>query len=191
MATQWVFSLRTRYICTRSNCYPAVLSLAFDQTRLSPMHATRKQITLLCCTFLVYALLVATNEGEFWPFSIYPMFSQAGKSWSRAVVRTVDPGYASWDTLAAGDLPGKPYALLEHGVDPIDLSNYVAKTKSWDPGRRQGLWSMFQLEPGSAATLLVYRVNGRITASDSVAIDFVPYALVDAQGTTVNPILMR
>jgi hypothetical protein len=35
---------------------------------------------------LIYAVLVASHEGEFWPFSIYPMFSQAGNPWTRAMV---------------------------------------------------------------------------------------------------------
>ena len=52
----------------------------------------RKALRITLGTLIVYALLVATHLGEFWPFSIYPMFSQAGNPWSRAVVREMPPG---------------------------------------------------------------------------------------------------
>lgn len=32
-------------------------------------------------TMVVFAVLVGTHEGEFWTFSIDPMFSQAGNPW--------------------------------------------------------------------------------------------------------------
>lgn len=143
-------------------------------------------------TLLVYALLVATHLGEFWPFSIYPMFSQGGNDWSRAVVRTVpdtlDPAWeASTDVEA---LPGTGFPLTEHGIDPIDLSNYVSKTEAWTPSRTEGLRTMFGDET-NVHTFLVMRVNGQMTEQDSVVVEYVPYALIRNDEVALNPSLPR
>jgi len=140
-------------------------------------------------TFLVYAVLVAAHLGEFWPFSIYPMFSKGGNPWSRSVVRVVDTdSLADWQAYSASELPGVGYPLLEHGVDPIDLSNFVSKTKTWTPERIEGLRTMFYANELDE-NLLVMRVNGRITETDSVVVEFVPYALISRSGASLNPAL--
>ena len=50
--------------------------------------------------------LLPSHEGEFWPFSIYPMFSQAGNPWTRAMVLdvTTTPDAELWEkqSLANG-----------------------------------------------------------------------------------------
>lgn len=150
----------------------------------------RRALATLLGTLLVYALLVATHEGEFWPFSIYPMFSQAGQPWSRAVVRDVSGAEAvAWDTLASRDaLPGRPFPLAEHGIDPIDLANYVSKSATWDDARVSGLRTMFY-DHVPERDLLVMRVNGRLVGGDSVAVTFVPYVLVRADTAATNPLL--
>ena len=152
----------------------------------------RRARRALLGTFFVYALLVATHLGEFWPFSIYPMFSQGGNDWSRAVVRsvpdTLDP---DWRTATRAErLPGTGFPLTPHGIDPIDLSNYVSKTDAWTPERTTGLRTMFGDET-ERHTFLVMRVNGRLTERDSVVVEYVPYALVQDRGVTLNPSLPR
>lgn len=168
--------------------------------------------TLLVATLLVYALLVTSHQGEFWPFSIYPMFSQAGRPWSRAVVRQVEEDSVHWQTVSApAQLPGEPFAMAPRGIDPIDLSNFVSKTDRWDAARRGGLHRMFHdqlsasppggvqpaaghVEDGRAAdrrSLLVVRVNGRLREPDSIAVQFVPYALLRPDTTLLNPRLPR
>ena len=154
------------------------------------MGVRQKSIALLLGTFVAYGVLVATNEGEFWPFSIYPMFSQAGKPWSRAVVVEVEDDIIAWDTLTASELPGRPYALLEHGIDPIDLSNFVSKTRVWDEARVSGLHRMFGYRGGEYGKLVVMRVNGVLTPSDSVILNFVPYAALSDEGVDLNPVLI-
>ena len=91
----------------------------------------------MLATLVVYALLVATHLGEFWPFSIYPMFSQGGKAWSRAVVLDVsqDIDAINWDTTSTTNLRGEPYALHERGLEAADLANFVHKTRLWDRQR--------------------------------------------------------
>lgn len=151
---------------------------------------TRRALRVLGVTFLIYGALVATNEGEFWPFSIFPMFSQAGNPWSRTVVREVPPADAErWDTVVATDLPGAGYPLLDYGVDPIDLANFVKKTERWTPRRAGALGTM--LEPTDGRILRIYRADGRMIDGDSVAVVFTPVASVSADTVLLNPVLPR
>lgn len=150
----------------------------------------RRAGRLLVGTLVVYALLVATHEGEFWPFSIYPMFSQAGNPWSRAVVRDVseDTAALSWDTAARDELPGAPFPLRPNDIDNIDLANFVSKTDTWSPRRVNGLRSLFS-DHLPDRDLLVMRVNGRMAAGDSVVVDYVPYVYMSADSTALRPAL--
>lgn len=142
---------------------------------------------LLIGTFLIYGLLVATHRGEFWPFSIYPMFSQAGNPWSRAVVRDIsdDTRPPPWTPSSRQHLPGEPFALQNLEISNIDLSNFVSKTDTWTPKRVQGLHSQFHASL-SDHTLLVMRVNGRMV-EDSVIVEYVPYVYLDSDSTALNP----
>ena len=92
---------------------------------------------VLALSLAVYVLLVAANEGEFWPASIYPMFSIAGRPWTRALTRDVEavPDSARWRVTDLDGLPGRPVVLPEIGIDPIDFANFLSKTKSWDEDR--------------------------------------------------------
>ena len=156
------------------------------------MSVTRKSIVLLISTFVVYGVLVAINEGEFWPFSIYPMFSQAGTPWSRTIVRETPPSTpVAWDTVSIRGLPGEPYSLLDHGVDPIDLSNFLSKTEHWNDKRVQALQKMFAEGRGEMPELLVFRVNGRLAAEDSIALQFIPYAHLSIDNAIPNPALRQ
>jgi hypothetical protein len=156
------------------------------------MSRYKRSVTALVAAFLVYGVLTATHLGEFWPFSIYPMFSQGGNPWSRAVVRDVtqSPDDMAWQIYAREDLPGAPFAVLPNGIDPIDLANFVSKTDRWDDARVAGLRRMFY-DQIDERRLLVMRVNGRIDGGDSVRVEFVPYALIGPDTTALNPSLPR
>ena len=163
---------------------------------MNPYRAARR--TLLV-TLLAYGVLVGTNEGEFWPFSIYPMFSQAGNPWSRSVVREVTEadGRAlaagaslAWSSKSYARLPGEPFPLLEHGVSANDLSNFLSKTRKWDEERASSLYKMFAPHAADGRRILVMQVRGRIDAGDSVVVEFVPYALVDSASYRLNPTLV-
>ncbi len=141
---------------------------------------------------LIYILLVATHLGEFWPFSIYPMFSQGGNPWSRSMVRDVPSDEAiAWQPIDAEHLPGRPVALNDHGVDPIDLANFVSKTEIWDDDRVAGLRSMFRADELEAQRLLVFRARGELNEADSVVLSFEPYVLLLSDGAQVNPMLSQ
>ena len=139
---------------------------------------------------VVYALLVATQLGEFWPFSIYPMFSQAGNPWTRAMVREMpsqtDPDTLSWDAVSLQRLPGASYPLAPKGINQNDVANYVSKTDQWSDERVQGLRSLFFKNRSVNSSLLVYRVRGELVA-DSVSISATPVLLFTPDASHLNP----
>ena len=153
--------------------------------------ANRKALRLLGVVFALYAVLVATHEGEFWPFSIYPMFSQAGRPWNRALVRELPADVpVRWDTLTWATLPGTSYGTQRDGhLDAIDVANYVGKTKVWTQARADALRPLL-LSPDDRRRLVVLRASGRIVEGDSIAVTFVPYVYLDADSARLNPPLL-
>jgi len=157
---------------------------------------TKKARTVLLAVLAVYAITVATHLGEFWPFSIYPMFSQAGNPWSRSVVREIPEGDSiSWSPVSLDSLPGLPYGVASNGVDPIDLANFVSKTQTWNIDRIRALSK--ELLHGRGDTpieLMVFRVQARFTESKEVEITATPYVRVGSNiepGTgSLNPMLV-
>jgi len=156
---------------------------------MSPSSALQRARRLLLGTLLVYATLVATHRGEFWPFSIYPRFAQADDAWSRAVVRDVsaDEPEQRWAAYSLDALPGRAFPLTPNGVDNKDLSNFVSKTKDWTPRRTEGLRSLFRDHVDTRA-LLVMRVRGH-RDGDTFTMDFIPYVYLAPDTTAINPAL--
>lgn len=150
----------------------------------------RKALRIIGIVLAVYALLVATHKGEFWPFSIYPMFSQAGNPWTRAVVREVPPETTAesidWSTVPFENVAGEPYPLAPKNINQNDVANYVSKTDDWTPGRVQGLRSLFTKNRTLTAPLLVYRVRG-VLADDTVSVSATPVMLFAPDTTHLNP----
>ncbi|MDX1586597.1 MAG: hypothetical protein R3222_07630, partial [Balneolaceae bacterium] len=68
---------------------------------------------ILIAVLVVNIALVATHEGEFWPFSIFPMFSQAGNPWSRGVLERVDNrnDTSIWATKTISDIKDRVVSL--------------------------------------------------------------------------------
>lgn len=157
-------------------------------TEFGSLH--RRSIRIVGATLLVYAVLVATHLGEFWPFSIYPMFSQAGNPWTRAVVRTVPPDRAaqSWEAVPFKDLPGNPYPVVPRGISQNDVSNYVSKTDTWTEQRLSGFRSLFESSYDFSEPLLVMKVRGALK-SDSVSITATPVMRLEEDTTLFNPSL--
>lgn len=153
----------------------------------------RKSIRLIGGVLVVYALLVATHLGEFWPFSIYPMFSSAGNPWTRSLVRELPPDATDaqalpWTATTLDALPGTPYPLVPRGINQNDVANYVSKTETWTPERIQGLRSIFAKRRTLPAPLLVYSVRGELVG-DSVAVQATPLLLFTPDTTHLNPSL--
>ena len=145
----------------------------------------RKARSGLLVLLVLYALTCAAHEGEFWPFSIYPMFSRAGHPWTRALVRGVERTPPPWETREIDALPGRPVALRDIGVFQNDLANYLARTPSWNEASVAGLASMFAADL-EESNLIVYRVEGRI-AGGSPRIRATPVLCLTANGAMLNP----
>ncbi len=143
-----------------------------------------KSLKIILITFLIYGGLVATHEGEFWPLSIYPMFSQGANPWTRALVRDVrqeDIDKFSQVT-SIRELPGEPVPLGAHGIDTIDFSNFVSKTEEWTAERKQALRTMFGEDMIAEHDLLVMKANGIIQPDNEIIIEVVPFILFTPEG---------
>lgn len=148
---------------------------------------------ILMGTLLVYSILVATHKGEFWPFSIYPMFSQAGQPWTRAIVRdvTTTPDSIRWETTNFEQMQGEPVSLKRAGVDQIDYSNFVSKTETWDASRKNALITMFGPGHLGKSWWMVSKVQGYMTDTDSVVVKTIPFLLVTKDTVYTNPYLTK
>ena len=160
--------------------------------RVSDLHpAYRRAGRLLLVVLVVYGVLVASHEGEFWPFSIYPMFSQAGRPWTRAVVRSLDADEPlAWQAYAADALPGAPVALKPRGIDAIDLANFVSKTERWTPERVAALRTVLAPAADPETRLAVLRVSGEL-GPDGVGVSFVPLVALAPDTVALHPTLLR
>jgi len=153
-----------------------------------------KSIRLWTAIMIVYALLVSIHKGEFWPFSIYPMFSQAGQTWVRALTRDVTdvPDSLLWTMTDREDaLPGKPFPLKLVHTHRNDLANFIKRSGTWDKNRKQGLRSLFSDQLNSRKLLVVW-VEGK--AKDSTGeeegaynINYIPFAYLSSDTTLLNP----
>ena len=150
----------------------------------------KRAVKIMATTLLVYALLVATHLGEFWPFSIYPMFSQGANPWTRTLVREVsDLEKQHWAVTDIASVHGTPVAMSQLGVDQIDLSNFVSKTTHWNERRLQGLRTMFGEDVISQKNLLVMKVNGLIHDDNQITVEAIPFLLLTSDSTYFNPTL--
>ena len=148
---------------------------------------------IIVITFLIYGVLVATHEGEFWPFSIYPMFSQAGNPWTRAMVLEVtnEPEDQIWQTYSLRDLPFDAVPVGQYGVDQIDYSNFISKTENWTPERKEALINMFGRDHIGSARWIAAKADGELVGRDSVVVRIIPFLMMSQEGVQRNPHLSR
>lgn len=150
---------------------------------------SKRGIKIIGATLIIYALLVAPHEGEFWPFSIYPMFSQAGNPWTRAMILDVTdkPETDIWHKHSLQEREADVIAVGSYGVDQIDFSNFVSKTENWTRERRQALISMFGSNAIENQRWMVSKVRGELIGRDSVSIEILPFILITSDSTFTNP----
>ncbi|MFU8812241.1 MAG: hypothetical protein ACNA78_04685 [Balneolaceae bacterium] len=149
----------------------------------------KKSMRLLGIIFVSVAILLSTHLGEFWPFSIYPMFSQAGRQWDRALVRDVTdvPHEEIWRIVHRRDeLPGGVFAIDEVNLNTNDVANYQEKVEVWDRRMVNGMRHLFRTQLPER-DLLLMKVNGNFTeARDSVIITYSPFMLMTQDTTIFN-----
>lgn len=138
--------------------------------------------------FLAQALLVATHLGEFWPFSVYPMFSQAGRTWTRSLIRDVSDLSTNeyWQTRTFETLPGKAFAMDEIGINQNDIANFIQKIDGWGPANRENIRGLFKSQLANRK-LLLYEVKGSLTDDKEVIQHYKPLLLMHKDSTTLNP----
>ncbi|GAB5486203.1 MAG: hypothetical protein Pars93KO_26370 [Parasphingorhabdus sp.] len=153
------------------------------------MSDKKRSIRITLITFLLSAILLATHEGEYWPFSIYPMFSQAGNPWTRAIVTDISSSDEQdiWETTSLAEINGVVVGMRSIGVDQIDFSNFVSKTKDWNPKRVQALRTMLNEENFQNEDWMIFKVNGKLVGKDSVVVETTPYLLFKSDTTIFNP----
>lgn len=123
----------------------------------------RRGMRALGVLSIVGVALLATHLGEFWPYSIYPMFSVAGRPWRRAIARDVSdvPTESLWEVRTVETLAGRPFAVAEHGIPQIDFTEFINHSRRWDAARVAGIRALFA-GPLRTKTLLVYEVRGDV-----------------------------
>ncbi|MDA1027768.1 MAG: hypothetical protein O3B41_01760 [Bacteroidetes bacterium] len=159
-----------------------------SQPQKTSSHPAKTSKTVILSVLLVYVLTVATNLGEFWPFSIYPMFSQAGRTWNRSLVREMPAGErVTWAASSLENLPGAPFSVRSNGVDPIDLANFVSKTLVWDSLRVAALEKMMFGGRTPDKSLMIFKVQGRLADRVGVEVTATPWVLISPGKDQVNP----
>lgn len=153
------------------------------------MDSFSKYKKILLWVLIVNFLLVSTHKGEFWPFSIFPMFSQAGNPWARAVVEQVDnmPQQKLWNSRTLHELNNGVVALNEYGIDTIDYANFVSKTDDWNPKRVQALRDLLDIQNIGNQKWMITKVEGHLTKNDSVVVNSTPLFVFTPDTTLYNP----
>lgn len=151
--------------------------------------SAKRGLKVIGIALLVYAVLVASHKGEFWPFSVYPMFSQAGNPWTRAIVVDVTGlnDEEIWNSYSLVDRTAGVVPVRSYSVDQIDLSNFVSKTQNWTDSRRDALIRMFGADQIGDREWMVSKVSGKMAGPDSVAIRILPFIKISADTTETNP----
>ena len=156
-----------------------------------------RALRVLAITLVIYIAAVATHAGEFWPFSIYPMFSRAGRPWTRALVVQLEPDTPlQWGPWRLQGLPGKPYPGSVSGVSTNDLSELIQRTTTWDEARVAVLYKLFATGIAEGRTLMLLRSDGHYNSGTfgetdgSVDIKLTGVVRFGPAGTGLNPELV-
>lgn len=150
----------------------------------------RRGFFALTTTFAAYAALVATHRGEFWPFSIYPMFSLAGRPWRRALMVEVAPSAeVEWVPTTLDALPGPPVSTASIGISTNDMSKFVQLTDVWDDERIATLREQWSPVLAEGRSLLLFRADGHLERGGEVVTELTPLVRLDTDGHRVNPMI--
>ena len=146
-----------------------------------------KSIRTIFTILVIYAVLVATHLGEFWPFSIYPMFSQAGHPWKRAIILDVTkvPADSLWNNTNKNELPGTTVSLDNLNINANDIANYVSKTEVWTPQRVRGIRGLVVKEL-TDKNLMIYQAEGSLLQDNKVKVEIIPFIYLTADTTILN-----
>jgi hypothetical protein len=163
-----------------------------DTFEAAPRALERRALSWIAAVLALAIPLLATHHGEFWPLSIYPMFSSAGKPWTRSLARDVT-GVSEAELWSARtfpeDLPGKPVLMHTLGVSQNDFSLMMKDTKVWDADAEQRLRKFFG-EYLTSHDVLVFRVTGTLGQNGhggSMQLSTQPFVWLTRERTVFNP----
>jgi hypothetical protein len=128
----------------------------------------KKAIYLLAGILVAYIALTATHKGEFWPFSIYPVFSQGAHPWDYAVVRGVNLNSKGpvWTKKTVKQLRGDLIGLNHLGLTQTKLSVFL--DQKWPPNETKiQLLRKYFKNKLSDKNILIYKVHGQRTGKKS------------------------
>lgn len=151
---------------------------------------SNRGLKLIGWIFLLSTVLLASHKGEFWPFSIYPMFSQAGNTWNRALLIEVDCDETAhiWSITPMDSLDqNRVVPVKKLGVDQIDYSNFISKTERWTPGRIKALRTLFPKNILQGRQVMATKATGKLVENDSVSVVLTPLFHISADTILVNP----
>jgi hypothetical protein len=133
---------------------------------------------------LVYLLISARGDGEFWPFSKFPMFSRAGRPWTRALVveMTVPVPDASLQEVWEKELPGPVFPLHRVHINQDDLSAVVRSITPPVNAEQAAFLADYFERVRHDKTLVLYSVRGKFRPDRSVRERFTPLAVIGPEG---------
>ncbi|MBV1858163.1 MAG: hypothetical protein KUG77_07095 [Nannocystaceae bacterium] len=157
--------------------------------RLETRSLSRRALLTLAGTFGLYAGLTATHRGEFWPLSIFPMFSLAGRPWRRALMVELhdEATPVSWTPTTLDALPGTPVSTKSVGLSTNDMSKFVQLTEHWDTARVATLRTFWQPLLDDGAVLLLMGADGHLTDGGEVVTALTPLVVLRRSTQEVNP----
>ncbi|MBC8066723.1 MAG: hypothetical protein IAG13_00185 [Deltaproteobacteria bacterium] len=162
-----------------------------EQHRDTPADDRRlrhRGLVAIAVTLALYAATVATHLGEFWPFSIYPMFSLAGRPWSRAMLIDVTGApEIGWHARTAEELPGPTISTRSVALSTNDLSKFVQLTADWSEIRVRTLRTLLAEPLSHGREIVLLRANGRLEPDGGVTVRFTPVVRLSADQTSINP----
>jgi hypothetical protein len=162
----------------------SVSATAVSKQSVDPTSAARRFKTLALSLLGAYAVLVLVHDGEFWPFSRFPMFSRAGRAWERALVREIrareatEPLAEVWED----ELPGRRFRLNRFRINQDDLSQVVQRMQGGFAPEHAALLEKYFDDSRRTRHLVLYSVRGNFRPDRSVRIRYRPLAVIGPDG---------
>ncbi len=168
-------------------------TISRKRIRRKRLPAPERAVRIVTASLVAYLLLAGLHKGEFWPFSFYPDYAQAGSPWTRALVRelptesaVLETLQAAWprqqETIYSDVLPGKPLALSDHDLSSRLLTQYVAEP-AWTPERLAALAVLFEREGLEDRQLILFRARGEPDGA-TTGLTITPVAFISSGGAT-------
>ena len=129
------------------------------------------------------AFYLSVPMGEFWPLSRYPMFSRAGRPWSKMVCVSVAPETKiEWRGLRDDEIPGTPVPIDVPRMTSLDFTRSMYRYL--EDGDTTDANILAHVEPLATGgpRLLVLAVHPEWSETEPVRVVYTPALLVEDHG---------